>query len=187
MKTFDAHFTPVEIDIVRSLVGATWNHFGGSTFVHDGKYALGEVHIDSSVGIFSIKSELVSCPMPTGPEDVARLSISRGSTDIARSKTRGTNYFHEMGLRVEGVSVVRTDVEFRESGERTFRISMDHGIIFRFADHELSIARGGWFIEALDVRRSTTGTGLTIEDRRVDWDSDLMTQYDVTHELIEIR
>ena len=180
MNRFRTAFTREEVDILQSLVGAEWISYGGSTFVFDGKFAVGDMFIESSAGTVTIAADLVECPFPTGPEDVSQLHVQRGSTDLGRAKGRGAVFFHEKGQLVAGLSVVSADVTIQTIDHDPFRISMNHAVLVHFEDHDLVIARRSWFVETLEVLRSETGSEVDV--RSVEWDSELGTYYEVTQQ-----
>ena len=81
MNRFRTAFNREEVDILQSLVGAEWISYGGSTFVFDGKFAVGDMFIESSAGTVTIAADLVECPFPTGPEVwVARRVVEQCSS-----------------------------------------------------------------------------------------------------------
>lgn len=178
MTQFRTKFNSEELRILHSLVGAEWICYGGSSFVYDGKFAVGNMFIESAAGTVTIASDLVECPLPTGPEDVAELHVTRGSTDVGRSRGRGALFFHEKNHLVAGLSIVSACVTIQSIDYEPFQISMDHAVTFHFEDHDLVIARGSWFVETLDVLRSNKGSEVDV--RSAEWDSELGTYYEVT-------
>ena len=186
MNSFKTHLKTHEVELLKEMVGSTWYRYGGSTFVHDGRFALGQMHISSSVGTVSITSTLTECAMPTGPEDLALIGVHRGSDDCALAERRGCLFFHEKGQQIESISIVRAEVRVARANQDAFTISMDHCINFHFEDHDLSVSRGSWFMETLEVLRSSRQAPLRVDVRSVDWDSDLENQYEISYDVTDI-
>ncbi|MBU6329409.1 MAG: hypothetical protein KGR18_05590 [Acidobacteria bacterium] len=187
MNRFESHLTASERLLLCSLVGSTWDYYGGSSVVHEGRFSVSSLDIATSSGSITLRTELVPSPMDSGPEDFARLSVHLGTGATPASVTGGRLFFHEKGRSVERVSIVRARVDASSFGEPAFTVSMDHGIVFHLSDRDLYVARGGWFEETLEIVRSNQRIGHLPDIREDDWDSTMEMTFDLHRELLEIR
>ncbi len=186
MNEFETHLTPREKLILNSHIGTTWDYYGGSALLHEGRFAVGSLYIVTSAGSFTIGTDLVDSPLESGPEDFAALSIQEGMGDSRAAMSRGLMYFHERGQSIDRISVVRAQVDAFIAGALAFRVSIDHGIIFHLSGRDVYVARGGWFEETLEVIRPEVRIGPEVDIRSIDWDSNLETSFELRHEMFEV-
>lgn len=186
MNRFESHLTDNERALLGSLVGATWDSYGGSSVVHEGRFAVSSLDIATSNGSIKVHTELVASPMDSGPEDFAKLSVHLGAGNFPSAVSDGRLFFHEKGKSVERVSIVRARVDASSFGEPVFTVSMDHGIVFHLSGRDLYVARGGWFEETLEIVRSDLRLGHMIDIREDDWDSTIEMTFDLHRELLEV-
>ena len=183
MNKFDIHFTDEELAVLGSTVGSTWDNYGSSTLSDDGRFAFEDCFVQTSIGTVTLSSSLIEVPLPTGVEEITQLSFRAGSDDTRKSSKRGLQFFQHKGERIDSVSIVQAKVSIFQADREIFALYSDHGIIFHLAGGTIALTRGSWFLEDILVEEFGYFDGATIDDRAIDWDSDLTTEYRVDHKI----
>jgi len=183
MNKFDNHFTDEELAALSLTIGSTWDSYGSSNLSDDGRFAFEECFLRTSNGTFTLSSSLIDVPLPTGVEEITQLSFRAGSDDTRKSSTRGLQFFQHKGELIDSVSIVQATVSIFQEGRETFSLSSDHGIIFHMTGGTISLTRGSWFLEDILIEEFGSFDRPTSDDRAIDWDSDLTTEYRVDHKI----
>lgn len=187
MNVFANHLSVVELSALSSAIGSNWDNYGGSSLSDDGRFAFEDCYLKTSNGTYTISSSLIQCPLPTGEEEITQLSIRVGTTDSRKASKLGLQFFQHKGECIESISIVQATVHMFESGVQTFSLTFDHGIIFHLTNGVVSISRDSWFLEDIRVEMFSSFDHLTIDDRAIDWDSDLTTEYRVSHNVVDLK
>jgi hypothetical protein len=183
---FNDHFSGDELAILGSTIGSTWDNYGSSALSDDGRFAFEDCFLQTSSGTLTVSSCLIEYPFPTGKEEITHLSIGAGSDDTRNASRHGLQFFKHKGEVIDSVSIIRATVSVLQEGLLAFSLSSDHGIIFHLTGGVIILTRGSWFLEDILIEDFGALDRPTIDDRSIDWDSELTTQYSVDHAIFNL-
>ncbi|MDR0482825.1 MAG: hypothetical protein LBH13_06690 [Cellulomonadaceae bacterium] len=147
--------------ILRSLVGSTWQAFGGrnmpprlsqpfAVFITTDE---GDITIHSEAGWYREENEDVT---------YAELTVAHGASDVARSKANGGWYPLSRGEKIVDVTIIRDTITYDVDDTRLWSTTIDIGIIFILNHSAIAIMGDGYSDEMLIVRHAKSIENLTL-------------------------
>ena len=178
--------TSEEQDLLASLVGAVWTHYGAQAALEDGRYALVDMYVQTESGALTIASRLRELDVEGMADEYARVAVRAGSEGAAVARRQGSVFFQDRGRTVTGILIVRDCVRSSERGEMTFELVADVGIVFVLDEGVFAVSLGGPFASDLTMSRARSLESLDLVDTTADWGEDILHQLAFTRELIPL-
>ena len=80
--------TSEEQDLLASLVGVVWSHYGAQAALEDGRYALVDMYVQTESGAVTIASRLQEFAVEGMADEYARVDVRAGADERSfRSRT----------------------------------------------------------------------------------------------------
>ena len=178
--------TSEEQDVLASLVGAVWNHYGAQAALEDGRYALVDMYVQTESGAFTIASRLQELDVEGMADEYARVEVRAGSEGAAVARRHGSIFFQDRGRTITGILIVRDCVRSSEQGQMTFELVADVGVVFILDEGVFAVSLGGPFASDLTMSRARSLESLKLVDTTADWGEDILHQLAFTRELIPL-
>ena len=178
--------TSEEQDLLASLVGAVWNHYGAQAALEDGRYALVDMFVQTESGALTIASGLQELDVEGMADEYARVEVRAGSEGAAFARRHGSIFFQDRGRTITGILIVRDCVRSSEQGQMTFELVADVGVVFILDEGVFAVSLGGPFASDLTMSRARSLESLKLVDTTADWGEDIRNRVAFTRELIPL-
>ncbi len=175
-----------EMKLLSGLIDSTWNDISGDG-VSDKTLAWESVRIESSANAVEISFILEVMNIGGEPEEYPCLHIQSSEKKSQTAIRNGKIYFQSRGERIAEIWILRETLRNLRNDELFFENIADVCVAFKLDTHWVSFARAAHFSDSIIIQRTVSRDEIQIPDVLDEWESDLIDQYELDKQWIDIR
>jgi hypothetical protein len=177
--------TPRELDLLASLHGDTWVDIS-SRGMFDRDLAWTEVRIETAKNAIALILQLEIADLYGEEDEYPHLHVKPANEKHPDSVREGTIYFQGRGEPINQIWILRETMSCTHNGQLNFKNTADTAISFQLATMNISFIRATHFSDVFLVQHALSKEEIELPDSLSEWEEDLLDQYELTREWIQV-
>jgi hypothetical protein len=174
-----------EIALLATLQGHRWVDMSGDG-MFDEDFAWVGVRVETTGPALNIAFEMEVIDIDGYADDYPVLHVMPSPEKSLAAINDGNIYKGENGETVSEIWVLREKLDCVSNGMPEFSNTADLTVAIKLESMWIAFVRADHFTDAFDIRRASSRDNIELPDTISEWPEDLMTQFELSREWIQV-
>lgn len=174
-----------ESALLSSMKGHKWIDMSGDGMFNDA-FAWVGIRIETDGPAIQIAFDIEVLNIHGEPEDYPVLHVNESASKSQAAIKEGNIYFHGRGETVSEIWLLREKLDCVSNGTPEFSNTADVAVAIKLENIWISLVRSDHFSDAFMVQRPKSRDEIELPDTLSEWPEDLMTQFELSREWIQV-